>query len=55
MAKNNISLPASGGGLMRYSDEFKSKIQIKPTQVVILIVLVVVLEIVLYAMYSSAI
>ena len=52
MAKNNISLPASGGGLMRYSDEFKSKLQIKPAHVVILIAVVIILEILLRSMYS---
>ena len=47
MAKNQISLPASGGGLMRYSDEFKSKLQIKPMHIVVAIVLTILLEIIL--------
>ncbi len=45
MAKNQIALPAAGGGLMRYSDEFKSKMQIKPMYVVIAIVIVIAIEI----------
>ncbi len=47
MAKNQISLPASGGGLMRYSDEFKSKLQIKPMHIIIAIVLTILIEILL--------
>jgi preprotein translocase subunit Sec61beta len=44
MAKNNrISMPQSGGGLVRYFDEYKSKLEIKPTYVVALIVIIIVL------------
>ncbi len=47
MAKNQIALPASGGGLMRYSDEFKSKLQIKPSHIVAVIVVAIVIEVLL--------
>ncbi len=47
MAKNQISLPASGGGLMRYSDEFKSKLQMKPSHIVIAIVVAIIIEVLL--------
>ena len=44
---NRISMPGSYGGLVRYYDEYKSKIQIKPAYVIASIVLVVAAEIVL--------
>ena len=47
MAKNQIALPSSGGGLMRYSDEFKSKLRVKPSYVIIAIAVAIVLEILL--------
>ena len=48
MARDDrISMPGSYGGLVRYYDEYKSKIQIKPAHVIAIIVLVVVLEIAL--------
>jgi preprotein translocase subunit Sec61beta len=48
MAKDNkMSLPQSGGGLMRYFDEYKSKILIDKMWIIVAIVLVVVIEILL--------
>ena len=44
MADDRISMPSGMGGLVRYFDEYKSKIRIKPTYVVLLIALVIVLE-----------
>ncbi|MAG77968.1 preprotein translocase subunit Sec61beta [archaeon] len=44
MGNNKISMPSSGGGLMRYFDDYKSKIQIKPTYIIILVVIVIVVE-----------
>ncbi|MDP3918854.1 MAG: preprotein translocase subunit Sec61beta [Nanoarchaeota archaeon] len=44
MANDKISMPQSGGGLMRYFDEYKSKIEIDKTWILIAIVLVVVVE-----------
>lgn len=48
MADNKISLPSSGGGLLNYSQDYKSKIQIKPMYIIILIVLFTVIELYLY-------
>ena len=49
MAKpNKITLPSSGGGIVRYFDELKSKISIRPQTVIIIIVLVVLLELILH-------
>ena len=47
MTNGNIRMPSGGGGLVRYFEEYKSKIQLKPEHVVLLIILVVVFEIVL--------
>ena len=43
MADNKISMPSGMGGLMRYFDEYKSKLQMKPAHVVILVVLLIAL------------
>jgi len=48
MAKNNIQMPQSGGGLIRYFDEYKSKIEISPTTVIILIVAAIILIAILH-------
>ena len=47
MAAPQLHVPSSGGGLVRYFDEYKSKIQIKPEFIILLIVLVVIFEILL--------
>lgn len=43
MADDKIRMPSSGGGLIRYYDEYKSKIEIPPSYVVAIIVGVIVL------------
>ncbi len=53
MAQDKINLPSSGAGLMRYFDEFKSKISLKPQVVLVIIGLVVILEIVLHIYGNS--
>ena len=40
---DNIFMPSSGGGLMRYNEEYKSKFMLKPTHVVIFIVAIIAL------------
>jgi len=47
MASNKISMPSSGGGLMRYFDDYKSKIQIKPSYVIVFVVIVVIAELII--------
>lgn len=49
MAENRIQLPSSSGGLVRYFDEYKSKIEFNPGYVVFFIVLVLVIELILYS------
>ncbi|MBI2147503.1 preprotein translocase subunit Sec61beta [Candidatus Woesearchaeota archaeon] len=39
MADNRIQMPSSTGGLIRYFDDYKSKIELKPGHVILLIVL----------------
>lgn len=43
MANQGINLPSTGGGLMRYNEEYKSKFMITPTQVVIFLIAVIAL------------
>lgn len=52
MAKDKISMPMSGGGLMRYFDEYKSKIEFSPGSVVVLILVVIVIMVILH-MYGN--
>jgi len=40
-------MPQSGGGLLRYFDDYKSKLQLNKNLVIVAIVLVIVVEIVL--------
>ena len=47
MADDRITMPSSQGGLVRYFNEYKSKIQIKPIHVVALVFAVIVLELLL--------
>ena len=48
MADNKIQMPSSGGGLVRYFDDIKTKIEIKPAYVIAFIVVVIVIELYLY-------
>ena len=49
MARDNkVSMPQGMGGLMRYFDEYKSRFQLQPGHVIILIVLVIIIEILLH-------
>ena len=45
---NKIHLPSSGGGLVRYFEDYKSKITIKPEVVIGIIIVVIIIEILLY-------
>jgi preprotein translocase subunit Sec61beta len=49
MARNDkVMMPSSGAGLTRYFDEYKSKIELKPGHVIILIVVVIIIEVILH-------
>ena len=45
---NRITMPSGMGGLMRYFDEYKSKIRIKPGHIIIMVVVVMAIMIFLY-------
>jgi len=47
-----IQMPTSGGGLVRYFDDYKSKIEFKPIIVIAFIVLVILVEIYLHVSYK---
>ncbi len=49
MGNDKISMPSGMGGLVRYFDEYKSKIEFKPGHIIILCVAVMLLMIILYA------
>jgi len=44
---NRIHMPAGFGGLMRYDEEYSSIFSLKPTYVVIFIILIIALRIIL--------
>lgn len=44
---NKVSLPGGFGGLMRYSEEYNSYINLKPTHVVIFVIFILVFRIVM--------
>lgn len=53
MADNKISMPSGMGGLVRYFDETKSKLTIKPGHVVILCIVVMAIVLLLHAYGKS--
>jgi preprotein translocase subunit Sec61beta len=46
-SNDKVQMPSSGAGLTRYFDEYKSKIELKPQHIIVLIVLVIIIELVL--------
>lgn len=48
MADDKINLPSSGGGLVRYFEDYKSKIVIRPGIIIAIIILIVIIEVLLY-------
>jgi len=54
MSKNDkVSMPSSQGGLVRYFDDYKSKIEFKPGYIVLFVVLIILLEVVLHLYGNS--
>ena len=49
MAKDRISMPSGMGGLVRYFDEYKSKIKFKPGHIIVLSVVVIIIMLFLYS------
>ena len=50
MAQDRIQMPSSMGGLVRYYDEYSSKIQFKPIVVIIFVIVTIILEIFLHTL-----
>lgn len=48
MADNKIRLPSSGGGLVRYFEDYKSKIEFSPSLVIVMIIIVILIELYLH-------
>ena len=48
MGQDKITMPSGMGGLVRYFDEYKSKIELKPGHIIILCVTVMIIMILLY-------
>ncbi|MFA6888508.1 MAG: preprotein translocase subunit Sec61beta [Candidatus Woesearchaeota archaeon] len=48
MAQERIHMPSGTGGLVRYFDEYRSKISIQPTHVVVMIILMILIVILLH-------
>ena len=52
MAKDNsVNLPGGFGGLTRFSEEYKSIFNLKPTYVIVFIILIVIFRIFLGVIY----
>lgn len=49
MPQDKISMPSGMGGLVRYFDEYQSKIKFKPGHIIVLSVVVIVIMIFLYS------
>jgi preprotein translocase subunit Sec61beta len=41
----SVNLPGAFGGLMRYSEEYESKIMLKPMHIIIFVILIIALRI----------
>ena len=53
MAQDKVSMPSGMGGLVRYFDEYKSKIKFKPGHIIVLCIVVMVIMIFLYQYGNS--
>jgi len=51
MADNSIQMPGSFGGLMRFQEEYSSRIKFTPTHVIAFVVLVVAFRVFLEFWY----
>lgn len=49
MAQDRISMPSGMGGLVRYFDEYKSKIKFKPGHIIVLCIVVIAIMIFLHS------
>jgi preprotein translocase subunit Sec61beta len=45
---NRVTMPSGMGGLMRYFDEYKSRIRLKPGHIIVMVVVVIIIMVFLY-------
>ena len=48
MGQDKIQMPSGMGGIMRYFDDYKSKIEFKPGHIIVLCVVVIMIMFFLY-------
>jgi preprotein translocase subunit Sec61beta len=53
MSQDKMRMPSGMGGLVRYFDEYKSKLEFKPGHIIIMILAVIILMIILYTFGAS--
>ena len=54
MARDNkVQMPSGMGGLVRYFDEYKSKIEFKPGHIIVMVVVVMIIIILLHIQGKS--
>ncbi|MCD6589667.1 preprotein translocase subunit Sec61beta [Candidatus Woesearchaeota archaeon] len=51
MARPSIRMPLSQAGITRYFDEYRSRIEITPRTVIVLIVIAIILEILIHTLF----
>ena len=49
MAQDKIHMPSGMGGLVRYFDEYKSKIEFQPGHVIVMSLVIILLMLILYS------
>jgi preprotein translocase subunit Sec61beta len=49
-SQNKMSMPSGMGGLVRYFDEYKSKVSFSPGTVIVLAIIILVIEVILHTM-----
>ena len=54
MANQGLQMPSSGGGLMRYNEEYNSRFKIKPAHVIIFIIAVIAFTVLLKIFFPIA-
>ncbi|MBS3126004.1 preprotein translocase subunit Sec61beta [Candidatus Woesearchaeota archaeon] len=48
MAQDKISMPSGMGGLVRYFDEYKSKITFQPGHIIVMAIVLIIIMLLLY-------
>ena len=49
---SGVQLPGGFGGLMRFSEEYSSKINLKPTHIIVFIILIIAFRVFLKMFYG---